>query len=184
MTNKGFTVNDTMKDHTTVLNAMHNLALKHLATALFREGDNLDTHVIAARTNLEGYLTIHRDRIPRTENDWEANAPFKRAVINAILTDTMGRVQDEITGHDDSWGDYMPDGLSQAQALTDDGYDGNGFVWYVMNSYTITREPFGDEYLDLIEERSEHILETWGCTMQDCTSDILTTLAKVHLLNP
>lgn len=183
MTNKGFAVNMNT-DHEIVMNTMHKVALTHLAKALFREGDFLEGHVIAARTNLEAYLVTHRERIPRTENDWEANTPFKRAVINAILTDTLGRVQDEITGHDDSWGDYMPDGLSQAQALTDDGYDGNGFVWYVMNSYTISRDGDLNEYLDLIEERADHILDTWGCTMQDCTSDILTTLAKVHLMYP
>lgn len=172
------------QEHTDVMNTMHNLALKYLATALFKEGDYLDHHVTAARHNLEAYLTTHRDRIPRTENDWEANPTFKRMVINAILTDTLGRTQDEITGSDDSWGDYLPDGLTQAQALTDDGYDGNGFLWYVMNSYTISRDPSGAEYLDLIDERSEHIMDQWGCTMQDATSDILTTLAKVHLLYP
>lgn len=172
-----------MQDHTIVTNTMHKVALMHLAKALYREGDSLEGHVIAARTNLEGYLTIHRERIPRTENDWEANVPFKRAIINAILTDTMGRTQDEITGSDDSWGDYLPDGLSQAQALTDDGYDGNGFTWYVMNSYVIEHDD-GNEYLELIEERADHILDTWQCTMQDCTSDILTTLARVILNNP
>lgn len=172
------------QDHTDVMNVMHNLALKHLNRALFTEGDDIDAHLAAAHSNLEAYLIVHRDKFPRTESDWEANPKFKRAIINAILTDTMGRTQDEITGSDDSWGDYLPDGLTQAQALTDDGYDGNGFTWYVLHSYIVESDDDANEYLELDDDRSEYIMDKWGCTMQDATSDILTTIAKVLIRFP
>lgn len=163
-------------EHATIESMMHDTALRYLAVAFDGEGAFLDAHVSAAKANLAGYLNVHADKFPTTEDAFNAWSG-KTAFINALLTDTLGNTQAAITGSDDSWGDYIPDGLSQAQALTDDGYDGNGFTWYALNAYRYEVDESG--ILDLDEVAADHLLDTWGASMQDCTSIILTTMATI-----
>lgn len=166
-------------EHTAIRDMMHDVALRHLAVAFDGENALIDEHVTAAKHDLSGYMRIHLDKVPTTKDafdDWGG----RHHLINAILTDTLGMTQDDITGSDDSWGDYIPDGLSQAQALTDDGYDRNDFTWKTLNAYTAHYHGDGTfSHAELDNDYAEAAMDEWGVSFQDCTSGILVTLATL-----
>lgn len=165
--------------HTALKEAARPLVAKTLAAAFFREGDHLAEHVRCAMDLRARYLAQHIEDVPRTELEfmtWEG----KRALCDAIALDTMMNVQDEMTGGDDSRADYMPDGILQIQTLTDDSYDGNGFLWYCLNNlYRCCQDVEG--YND---DDAEHVVEQitamWGPFMQDCTSALLYDLSVAY----
>lgn len=162
--------------HTALKEAARPLVAKTLAAAFFKEGDNLAEHTRTAMNHRADYLAIHVHKIPRTQYDfvtWEG----RRALGDAIILDTLMNVQDEITGGDDSRADYMPDGLTQIQVLTDDSYDGNGFLWYCINNLYKTCQDVDGYNDDDAEAVVEHITAVWDAHMQDCTSGILYDLS-------
>lgn len=162
--------------HTALKEAARPLVAKTLAAAFFKEGDDLAEHTRTAMNHRVQYLATHVNKIPRTELDfmtWEG----KRALCDAIALDTMMNVQDEMTGGDDSRADYMPDGIAQIQKLTDDSYDGNGFLWYCINNlYRCCQDVEGYTDEDA-ESVVDHITSVWDVYMQDCTSGILYDLS-------
>lgn len=161
-------------EHDALTEAARPLVAKHLTLAFFREGDDLAAHVAAYLSSPLRYLTHHAPKIPRTEsefNAWEGKA----ALCDAIILDTMMNVQGEMLGADDSRADYMPDGITQVQVLTDDSYNDNGFLWYCMNNLSKTIYPVQDGHD--AEEINDHILAVWEASMQDCSSGILYDLS-------
>lgn len=163
-------------EHTALTQAARPLVAKHLSLAFFNDGDNAAEHVRTAMNHRSQYLALHAHKIPRTEYDfltWEG----KPALCDAIILDTMMNVQDQMLGADDSRSDYMPDGITQMSVLTDDSYDGNGFLWYCINNLykTMPSEEGYDE--EVSDEILDHILAMWEATMQDCSSGILYDLS-------
>lgn len=178
MTDKTFSYDEMRAAHDAINTAARPAVMMHLVSAFVphNEGRFRDEHVAAATYDTKAYLRFHAQKIPRTEeafNTWEG----KSHLCNAIILDTLMNVQSEMLGGDDSRADYMPDGLEQAKLITDDSYDGNGFLWYcIENLYRTvhTVEGFND---DDAEHVSEHITAVWDVYLQDCSSSILYDLS-------
>lgn len=163
--------------HKNITEAAKPAIMLHLASAFFQEGDDLDAHVKAASSVTDDYIRFHIGKIPKTEYEfstWEG----RYELLQAIILDTMMNVQEELLGADDSRFDYVPDGIAQIAAINDDAGDGNGFVWWVLNNYTDMSREEGDDY-----PLNDYAAEKWDVSFQDCTSDILASLALAFHAN-
>lgn len=176
---------DPMQTHTMLRNAhdaivtpMREATMKHLALVWFKEGDVYSEHVRCLLNDSlrKRYLV---KPFPTTEHEfdtWEG----KKHILNALILDTMNNVQSEMLGHDDSWADYMPDGITQIALYTADAYDGNGFLWYCLNNlYKCCQDVEGYNDEDA-EEAVDHITAVWDAYMQDCTSGLLYDLSVAY----
>lgn len=163
-------------EHTALKEAARPLVAKTLAAAFFKEGDDLAEHTRCAMNHRVDYLMRHSPKFPRTQeafDTWEG----KRALCDAIALDTMMNVQDEMTGGDDSRADYMPDGITQIQRLTDDSYDGNGFLWYCINNLYRTIQDYSEYNDEEAEDIGDNVTAVWDVYLQDCTSGLLYDLS-------
>lgn len=164
--------------HKNITEAAKPAIMLHLASAFFQEGDDLDAHVQAASSVTADYIRFHIGKIPKTEYEfstWEG----RYELLQAITLDTMMNVQEELLGGDDSRFDYVPDGIAQIAAINDDNGDGNGFVWWVLNNYAEM-----DDGVEAAEYTlNDYAAEKWGVSFQDCTSEILASVAFAFRAN-
>lgn len=178
MTDKTFSYDEMRAAHDAIKTAARPAVMMHLVSAFVPNDEHRfrDMHLAAATTDTLAYLRVHAHKIPRTSVEfdvWEG----KSHLCNAIILDTLMNVQDEMLGGDDSRADYMPDGLEQAKLITNDSYDGNGFLWYCIENLYRTIQDY-DAYTDEdAEEIADHITAVWDVYMQDCSSSILYDLS-------
>lgn len=128
------------------------------------DDDTMDVRIFANRLALDlETLNELADKIKAMTEDEFDDSALKRRLCDALILDTSMQLINSIPSGDDDHGDYMPDANNQIGLLIDDGYDGNGFLWFALHA-----DHGGDDYR----------ANQYDVYFMDCTSDILLRLNR------